>query len=67
MTAAQLQRLLDNAGKSQRGMAKELGISERNMRRYVSGELPIPRVVELAVRCLLQHSNQPCRETRSHK
>ena len=58
MTGGQLQRLLDNAGKSQRGMAKELGISERNMRRYVSGELPIPRVVELAVRCLLQHSNQ---------
>lgn len=37
-------------------MAKELGISERNMRRYIAGELPIPRVVELAIRCLADHS-----------
>jgi len=58
LTAAQLQRLLDQAGKSQRGMAKEIGISERNMRRYVAGELPIPRVVELAVRCLTEHGRQ---------
>jgi transcriptional regulator with XRE-family HTH domain len=58
MTAAQLQRLLDQAGKSQRGMAKELGISERQMRRYCSGEHPVPRVIELAVRCLAQHHNQ---------
>lgn len=39
-------------------MAKELGISERNMRRYVASELPIPRVVELAVLCLTSHHNQ---------
>lgn len=49
MTAAQLQKLLDRAGMSQRGTAKELGISERQMRRYCSGEAKVPRVVELAV------------------
>lgn len=58
MTGGQLQRLLDNAGKSQRGMAKEIGISERQMRRYCAGEARVPRVVELAVRCLCQHHNR---------
>lgn len=55
MTAAQLQRLLDKMGETQVGMAKRLGISDRNMRRYVSGELPVPRVMVLAVRCLAEH------------
>lgn len=55
MTAKQLQALLDKAGKTQRGMSQEIGISERNMRRYCAGDLPIPRVVELAVRCVAQH------------
>jgi hypothetical protein len=49
MTAKQLQRLLDNAELSQRGTARELEINERTMRRYVSGDQPIPRVVEFAV------------------
>jgi len=55
MTAKQLQTLLDKARKTQRGMAQAIGISERNMRRYCAGDLPIPRVVELAVRCVVQH------------
>ena len=53
MTAAQLQKLLDQSGLSQRGAAKELGISERNMRRYIAGDLPVPRVVEYALRWLI--------------
>jgi hypothetical protein len=57
VTAAQLQKLLDKMGETQVGMAKRLGISDRNMRRYVSGELPVPRVVELAVLCLAKHSD----------
>lgn len=53
MTGGQLQRLLDLAGLSQRGAAKELDISERNMRRYIAGDLPIPRVIEYALRWLI--------------
>lgn len=49
MTAGQLQKAIDRAGMSQRGAAKELGISERQMRRYCSGEAIVPRVVELAL------------------
>lgn len=53
MTAAQLQKLLDQAGLSQRGAAKALEINERTMRRYVAGDQPIPRVVEYALRWLV--------------
>jgi transcriptional regulator with XRE-family HTH domain len=50
MTAAQLQKALDRAGMSQRGTAKELGISERQMRRYCSGEAKVPKLVEIVMR-----------------
>lgn len=49
MTALQLKRVLAKAALSQRGAAKLLEINERTMRRYVSGEQPIPRVVEYAL------------------
>ena len=57
MTGPQLQRLLDRAGLSQRGAAKALGLNERTMRKYVAGDAEIPRVVELAIRCLADHSS----------
>ena len=56
MTSKQLKHLLEMVGQTQVGMARILGISDRNMRRYVAGELPVPRVVEIAVRCLADHS-----------
>jgi plasmid maintenance system antidote protein VapI len=49
MTALQLQRLLDRCGLSQRAAAKALEINERSMRRYCSGEQPVPKTVELAL------------------
>lgn len=55
MTAGQLLRLLDRAGLSQRGAAKALEINERTMRKYVSGDAPIPRTVELAMLYLNEH------------
>jgi len=56
MTALQLQRLLDRAGLSQRGAAKSLEINERTMRKYVSGDLPIPRTVEYAIQWVCSQS-----------
>jgi DNA transposition AAA+ family ATPase len=50
MTPRQLQRFLDNAGLSQRGAAREIGIHERTMRAYIAGDLPVPRTVEFALR-----------------
>jgi hypothetical protein len=49
MTAGQIKKVLAKAALSQRGAAKLLEINERTMRRYVSGEQPIPRVVEYAL------------------
>lgn len=50
MTGKQLQRLLDAAGLSQRGAAKAIGISERQMRRYVAGDAAVPKFIEFALR-----------------
>jgi plasmid maintenance system antidote protein VapI len=55
VTAAQLQKALDRVGLSQRGAAKALEINERSMRRYCSGEQPVPKTVELAVLYLAEH------------
>jgi transcriptional regulator with XRE-family HTH domain len=54
MTPAQLQKLLDSAGLSQRGAAKAIEINERTMRKYVAGESAIPRTVEYALRWAAQ-------------
>lgn len=53
MTGNQLKRALQKAGLSQRGAAKALDINERTMRRYISGEQPIPRVAEYAISWLI--------------
>lgn len=58
MTGRGLKRMLKRAGLSQRGLAKELEINERTMRRYVSGEQPIPKVVEYAI-LHVYHWNAP--------
>jgi plasmid maintenance system antidote protein VapI len=58
LTGGQLQKLLDRARLSQRGAAKALGLNERTMRKYVAGDAEVPKVVELAIRCLCTHDNQ---------
>lgn len=49
MTAGQMQKILDSCGFSQRGAARDMGISERQMRRYCAGDAKVPKVVELAL------------------
>lgn len=56
MTANELRSLLEAAGLSQRGAARQLDIDERTMRRYCAGELPVPRAVEYA---LMHLARQP--------
>jgi hypothetical protein len=50
MTKLQLRRLLEAHNLPQTVAARELGIDARTMRRYVLGELPVPKVVEMALR-----------------
>jgi len=59
LTAQQLRALLESATLTQDGAARELDISERNMRRYAAGDLPIPRKVEYALRWLIQIKGAP--------
>jgi transcriptional regulator with XRE-family HTH domain len=47
-----LRALLERSGLSQRGAARQLGIAERTMRYYVSGEQPVPRALMLALESL---------------
>ena len=47
-----LRAWLADHGRSQRGLARELGIAERTMRYYCSGELPVPAVIWLALQAL---------------
>ena len=58
MTGGQLQKLLDSAGLSQRGAAKDIEISERQMRRYISGDATVPKVIEYALRWLIHVKEQ---------
>jgi transcriptional regulator with XRE-family HTH domain len=50
MTKNQLRKLLESNDLTQSAAARELHIDPRTMRRYVLGESPVPRVVELALR-----------------
>jgi hypothetical protein len=49
MTGEQLKALIERAGKSQVGLARELEIGERTMRSYIASER-VPRLVEYAAR-----------------
>jgi hypothetical protein len=49
MTRLQLRRLLEAHELPQTVAARELGIDPRTMRRYIAGDLPVPKVVELAL------------------
>ena len=47
--ADRLRRLLTSAGLSQMAAARALGLAPTTIRRYVSGRLPVPQVVWLAL------------------
>jgi hypothetical protein len=49
MRPPQLKKLLDDAVLTQAAAAKLIDVDTRTMRRYVSGETPMPKVVELAL------------------
>ena len=45
MTARQLRNALRKAGMTQVGFAKMIGVNDRTVRRWISGELPVPTYV----------------------
>ena len=54
MTAAQLRKAIERSGRTVRGAAQEMQIHERTLHRYLAGEHPVPRLVELAVKAFAQ-------------
>lgn len=52
MTPHALIETLEKTHLSQRAAARELGIDERTMRRYIAGDAEVPRAVALAVQRL---------------
>jgi transcriptional regulator with XRE-family HTH domain len=58
MTGPELKRLIKQQGYTQAGLAKEIGIDPRTMRKYISEELDIPKPIEIAIRCVINHEAQ---------
>ncbi len=56
MKAVQLSKALERSGRTVRGAAKEMGIHERTLHRYLAGEADIPKLVELVALCWAIHS-----------
>jgi transcriptional regulator with XRE-family HTH domain len=54
----ELKALLQNEGISQTELARMLGIADRTVRRYIKGDLPMPRMFQLAVICILEHDDR---------
>ena len=54
MKPKQLRELLEQAGLNQAEAAGLIDVTDRQMRRYVSGETPIPRVVVYALLHVIQ-------------
>ncbi len=50
MTPAELRRWIEQRGLTQKGAAKALGRSRRQIVYYLSGRWPVPQVVALACR-----------------
>jgi hypothetical protein len=54
MTKNQLRKLLESHRLAQTEAARALEIDPRTMRRYIAGDLPVPRVVEWALLYLIE-------------
>ena len=54
MSPKQLRRFIKSARLTVQAAADELGMTNRQLYRYLSGDAEIPRVVELAVRWIVQ-------------
>jgi len=57
MTAEEFRVWRDNLGLSQREAAEVLDLRLNTVEAYEAGELPIPKVVELACRALIEASS----------
>lgn len=55
MTAKRFRHILNMTERTVRSAAQEMDIHERTLHRWLSGELPIPKIVELLLECWANH------------
>lgn len=65
MRPVEFRRLLAEAGLTQAEAAGFLDVTERQMRRYVSGETPVPRVVAYALAYVIEQRRKGKMVTRA--
>ncbi len=58
MTKDEFKKLRKRAGHTQASIAKEMGVHIRTVTRWELGEVVIPRVVEIAVRAIVDTKKQ---------
>lgn len=58
MTAAKLRKYMEEFGLTQPRLAKGLDVDVRTVRRWVTGESTIPRVVDYALRYMAQNTRK---------
>ncbi len=62
MTGRQLRAALKQLGLAQTATARLLGVNVRTMRRWIAGDVPVPRMVELVLDCWRHHATPPQRK-----
>jgi transcriptional regulator with XRE-family HTH domain len=58
MNAAKLRKYMEEFGLTQTRLAKGLDVDVRTVRRWVTGESTIPRVVDYALRYMAQNTRK---------
>ena len=59
MSPAQFRSTLTRLGASQTGIARFLGVSARNVRRWAAGDSPVPVAVGRLLTLMLKHGEKP--------
>jgi DNA-binding transcriptional regulator YiaG len=58
VTKDEFKRLRAKAGHTQASLAKEMGVHLRTVTRWEIGEVAVPRVVELALQHIVEHTKK---------
>ena len=58
VTKDKFKKLRTDAGHTQATLAKEMGVHLRTVTRWEIGEIEIPRLVELALRYVVEHAKK---------
>lgn len=65
LTPERFTRIIKNLGMTMAGAGRYLGVSERTIYRYSTGDAPIPVAIVLLLKVLLELGIQPCVPTRN--